>query len=92
MPSAILETTFRTPTGVLVLRDCMPTGDGRADLVRTVRCSEGSVRVCHEWVVRFDYGLVRPWVTRQQAHGHEVILHSQDRCRHNVTASPCSAR
>ncbi|KRF34253.1 glycoside hydrolase family 15 protein [Nocardioides sp. Soil805] len=72
--SAILETTFTTPTGVLVLRDCMPTGDGRADLVRTVRCSEGSVRVCHEWVVRFDYGLVRPWVTRQQAYGHEVIV------------------
>ena len=72
--SAVLETTFTTPTGVLVLRDVMPTGDGRADLVRTVRCSEGSVRVCHEWVVRFDYGLVRPWVTRQQVHGHEVIV------------------
>ena len=52
----------------------MPTGDGRADLVRTLRCSEGSVRVRHEWVVRFDYGLVRPWVTRQHVHGHEAIV------------------
>ncbi len=70
----MLETTFTTPTGVLVLRDVMPTGDGRADLVRTLRCSEGSVRVRHEWVVRFDYGLVRPWVTRQQVDGQEVIV------------------
>jgi GH15 family glucan-1,4-alpha-glucosidase len=72
--SAVLETTFTTPTGVLVLRDVMPTRDNRADLVRTLRCAEGSVRVSHEWVVRFDYGLVRPWVTRQQVGGQEVIV------------------
>ena len=72
--SAILETTFTTPTGVLVLRDVMPDGDGRADLVRTVRCTEGTVRVRHEWVVRFDYGLVRPWVSRQVVGGQQVIV------------------
>lgn len=72
--SAILETTFTTPTGVLVLRDVMPDGDGRADLVRTVRCTEGTVRVRHEWVVRLDYGLVRPWVSRQQVGGQQVIV------------------
>jgi GH15 family glucan-1,4-alpha-glucosidase len=72
--SAILETTFTTPTGVLVLRDVMPDGDGRADLVRTVRCTVGTVRVQHEWVVRFEYGLVRPWVSRQEVGGQEVIV------------------
>ena len=72
--SAILETTFTTPTGVVVLRDVMPVGDGRADLVRTVRCTEGSVRIRHEWVVRFDYGRVRPWVSRDQVGGKEVIV------------------
>jgi len=72
--SAILETTFTTPTGVLVLRDVMPDGDDRADLVRTVRCTEGTVRVRHEWVVRLDYGLVRPWVSRQQVGGQQVIV------------------
>ncbi|HXH78796.1 glycoside hydrolase family 15 protein [Nocardioides sp.] len=72
--SAILETTFTTPTGVLVLRDVMPVGDGRADLVRTVRCTRGTVRVRHEWVVRFDYGRVRPWVAREQVAGQEVIV------------------
>ncbi|WP_107704786.1 glycoside hydrolase family 15 protein [Nocardioides allogilvus] len=72
--SAILETTFTTPTGVLVLRDVMPEGDGRADLVRTIRCTEGTVRVRHEWIVRFDYGRVRPWVMRQHVGGQEVIV------------------
>ncbi|CAA9394857.1 MAG: Glucoamylase [uncultured Nocardioides sp.] len=72
--SAILETTFSTPSGVLVLRDVMPVGDGRADLVRTVRCTEGTVRVRHEWVVRLDYGDVRPWVSRQVVGGQEVIV------------------
>ncbi|PUA79174.1 glycoside hydrolase family 15 protein [Nocardioides currus] len=72
--SAVLETTFTTPTGVLVLRDVMPLSDERADLVRTVRCTEGTVAVRHEWVVRFDYGRVRPWVTRQQVAGQEVIV------------------
>lgn len=72
--SAILETTFTTPTGVAVLRDVMPLGDGRADLVRTIRCTEGTVNVRHEWVVRFDYGRVRPWVSRHQVSGQEVIV------------------
>ncbi|QIK76240.1 glycoside hydrolase family 15 protein [Nocardioides piscis] len=72
--SAILETTFTTPDGVLVLRDVMPVRDDRADLVRTVRCASGSVRVRHEWVVRFDYGSHRPWVSRRQVGGQEVIV------------------
>ncbi|WP_310527934.1 glycoside hydrolase family 15 protein [Nocardioides sp.] len=72
--SAILETTFTTPTGVLVLRDVMPVCDARADLVRTIRCTEGTVRVRHEWVVRFDYGRVRPWVSRQEVAGETVIV------------------
>ena len=59
--------------GVLVLRDVMPTGDGRADLVRTLRCSEGSVRVRHEWVVRFGYGKIRPWVTRRRHDGEGQV-------------------
>ncbi len=72
--SAILETTFTTPSGVLVLRDVMPVGDGRADLVRRISCAEGSVRVRHEWVVRFDYGHIRPWVSRQKVGGETVIV------------------
>ena len=45
----------------------MPTGDDRIDVVRRITGVEGTVRMRHEWVVRFDYGDVRPWVTRHRS-------------------------
>jgi GH15 family glucan-1,4-alpha-glucosidase len=63
--SAALQTTFTTDTGVVTLLDVMPTGDNRIDLVRRVTGIRGTVRMYHEWVVRFDYGRVRPWVRRR---------------------------
>ena len=63
--SFILETTHETSTGVVRVTDLMPVGDGRADLVRRVEGISGTVRMRHEWVVRFSYGKVRPWVTRR---------------------------
>jgi len=65
--SFVLETTYRSPTGTAVVTDSMPINDGRADVVRRLRCTEGTVRVRHEWVVRFGYGAVEPWVTRTRA-------------------------
>ena len=72
--TALLETTFTTPTGVLVLLDVMPTGDGRSDVVRRLTCTRGTVRVRHDWVVRTDYGLVRPWVTRERLGDETVVV------------------
>jgi GH15 family glucan-1,4-alpha-glucosidase len=72
--TACLETTFTTADGEVVLLDVMPTGDGRADVVRRLTCTRGTVRICHEWVVRTDYGKVRPWVSREQAYGNEVVV------------------
>jgi GH15 family glucan-1,4-alpha-glucosidase len=72
--TACLETTFSTEGGEVVLLDVMPTGDSRADVVRRLRCTRGTVDICHEWVVRTDYGHVRPWVSREKAHGHEVVV------------------
>jgi GH15 family glucan-1,4-alpha-glucosidase len=72
--TACLETTFTTAGGELVLLDVMPTGDGRADVVRRLTCTRGTVRVRHDWVVRTDYGKVRPWVTREHAHGNDVVV------------------
>jgi GH15 family glucan-1,4-alpha-glucosidase len=72
--SAVVETTFTTDTGVIQLLDVMPVQDGRADLLRRVTGIEGSVEVAHTWVVRADYGEIRPWVRRQQVAGHEVIV------------------
>ncbi|WP_439939318.1 glycoside hydrolase family 15 protein [Nocardia sp. N13] len=72
--TACLETTFTTKGGEVVLLDVMPTLDGRADVVRRLTCTRGTVRIRHDWVVRTDYGRVRPWVSREQAHGDEVVV------------------
>lgn len=60
--SFVLETTYVTEHGSAVAQETMPLNDGRADLVRRLVCTEGSVEVEHEWVVRFGYGAVVPWV------------------------------
>jgi GH15 family glucan-1,4-alpha-glucosidase len=72
--SSLLETTFTTDTGTVTLLDVMPTGDGRADVVRRITGVSGSMRMRHEWIVRCDYGLVRPWVRRAELAGEEVIV------------------
>ena len=64
--SFVLETTHDTPTGVVRITDFMPIGDDRADVVRRIEGVSGSVRIRHEWVVRFGYGKVRPWVSRRK--------------------------
>ncbi len=71
--SSALETTFSTATGEVTLLDVMPAGEDRADLVRVITGVRGTVQMRHEWVVRFDYGQVRPWVRRQTLHGEHVI-------------------
>lgn len=62
--SFVLETTYETPTGTAVVVDAMPLADGRADLVRRLEVTSGTVTVEHEWVVRFGYGDIEPWVRR----------------------------
>ena len=66
--------------------DLMPLGDGRSDLLRRVEGLEGTVRVVHEWTVRFDYGRTRPWVARHTDdrrtarrgdHGHRGPRHAR---------------
>ncbi|OFE17645.1 glucoamylase [Humibacillus sp. DSM 29435] len=62
--SFVLETVHQTATGSVRVTDLMPLGDGRADIVRRIEGVDGTVRMRHEWVVRFGYGKTRPWVTR----------------------------
>jgi GH15 family glucan-1,4-alpha-glucosidase len=70
----VLETTHETASGTVEVTDLMPPLDHRADIVRIVRGVRGTVRMRHEWVVRFGYGKVRPWVTRRKDEsGAEVI-------------------
>jgi GH15 family glucan-1,4-alpha-glucosidase len=59
----ILETTFTTRSGEVLLTDFMPPRGKHSDVVRTVRCTRGKVAMRMELVLRFDYGLTVPWVT-----------------------------
>jgi GH15 family glucan-1,4-alpha-glucosidase len=72
--SAALQTTFTTDTGVVTLLDVMPTGDDRIDVVRRITGVRGTVRMRHEWVVRFDYGSARPWVRRRHEETDEPAI------------------
>jgi GH15 family glucan-1,4-alpha-glucosidase len=60
----ILETTFRTEGGTLVLTDFVPVkrdmGHPDHHLIRIVRCTEGEVAVKVKFEPRFDYGLTEP--------------------------------
>jgi len=60
----ILETEFRTESGSAVLIDFMRPADRAADLVRIVTGRSGQVNFCTEIIIRFDYGMTVPWVSR----------------------------
>jgi GH15 family glucan-1,4-alpha-glucosidase len=62
--TAVLETEFTTPDGVVALLDFMPVRSGRPDLVRIVEGRRGRVEMRMELTIRFDYGSVVPWVRR----------------------------
>ncbi|MBW8759932.1 MAG: glycoside hydrolase family 15 protein [Burkholderiales bacterium] len=63
--STVLETRFTTAEGEVLLIDFMSRRDGVCDLMRVVRGVRGRVAMRTEIVVRFDYGSVVPWVSRQ---------------------------
>jgi GH15 family glucan-1,4-alpha-glucosidase len=60
----VLETTFTTEEGTVRLVDFMVPGAARSRLVRIAIGVEGRVRMHSELIMRFDYGLAIPWVTR----------------------------
>ncbi len=62
----ILETTFETATGKVVLTDFMPPRARHSHLVRLVRGEAGMVEMEMELILRFGYGATVPWVTRHR--------------------------
>jgi GH15 family glucan-1,4-alpha-glucosidase len=72
--SAALQTTFSTASGIVTLLDVMPTGDDRIDVVRRVTGVKGTVRMHHEWIVRFEYGTARPWIRRRHEDTDEPVI------------------
>ncbi len=59
----VLETTFETDEGAVRLIDFMPIREKNSDVVRIVEGLRGSVDICMELALRFDYGRTVPWVT-----------------------------
>ena len=64
--STVLETRFATADGEVSVIDFMARREGASDLMRIVRGVRGRVAMRMELVVRFDYGVVVPWVSRQE--------------------------
>ncbi len=68
----ILETTFTTKNGSVVLRDFMPIREEFPQVIREVECIKGSVNMEMTLVIRFDYGSSIPWVVNSDEYLHAV--------------------
>lgn len=62
--SLILETEWRTATGVARVVDFMPFAGDQVGVTRIVEGIEGRVDFEAVLTIRFDYGNAMPWVTR----------------------------
>ncbi|AMB58069.1 glycoside hydrolase family 15 protein [Microterricola viridarii] len=80
----ILSTVWTTSTGQVEVRDFMPHGTDRSDIVRWVRGISGSVEMHADLRVRFGYASSVPWMRQmkgsraqhgQNGQGHELRQH-----------------
>jgi len=71
--SLILATTFETAEGTVELVDFMRPHRRLPQLVRLVRGLRGRVAMYTEFILRFDYGAVVPWVERLPEGGLTAI-------------------
>jgi len=60
----VLETELASSTGRVRLIDFMPADPARNEIVRIVEGLEGRVTLRSELIIRFAYGVVVPWVQR----------------------------
>ncbi len=68
----IVETTFETADGEVMLTDFMPPRGNYSDVVRIARGVRGKVAMHMGFVLRFDYGRTIPWVTMEGDDLHAV--------------------
>jgi len=66
----VLETRWQSGSGRAAVLDFMPPRGEAADMVRIVECEEGSVDMEMTMRLRFDYGLVQPWVRSWDQDAH----------------------
>ncbi len=62
----VLDTTFICANGQVTVTDFMVLGSRNPRLVRVVRRDSGCVAMRMEYVVRFDYGSIVPWVRQTE--------------------------
>ncbi|HUA55245.1 MAG TPA: glycoside hydrolase family 15 protein [Candidatus Sulfotelmatobacter sp.] len=62
----ILETDFETDSGAVTVIDCMAARGVASDVVRLVVGRRGEVAMRMHLAIRFDYGLIVPWVQRTE--------------------------
>jgi GH15 family glucan-1,4-alpha-glucosidase len=67
--SLILVAAFETEKGIVELIDFMRPRNDTADLIRLVRGVSGHVDMRTEFILRFDYGSVVPWMERLKGGG-----------------------
>jgi GH15 family glucan-1,4-alpha-glucosidase len=63
--SLIIDSEWTTPDGTVRVTDFMPPRDDLPDVVRIVEGVSGKVAMRSTLRLRFDYGHIVPWVTRQ---------------------------
>ena len=76
--SMVLATTFEDEQGAARLTDFFAMRKGgrkhpRRELVRVVEGVRGRMRLSVEFVPRFDFGDVKPWIYRAGAHSHCAV-------------------
>ncbi len=68
----IVEKTWKTANGEVLVSDFMPPRDKHSDVVRIVRGLRGEVAMRMDLMLRFDYGRTIPWVERVDHHQRAV--------------------
>ena len=69
----VLETVFETASGTVALIDFMVANAPSPSVVRIVEGRTGSVDMKSDMVLRFDYGVAVPWVTRLPGGGIRAV-------------------
>lgn len=81
----IVETTFVTADGEVLLIDFMPPRGEHSDVIRIVRGISGKVKMCMKLALRFDYGRTIPWVTAEDHTLRAVAGPSMVTLRHHCS-------
>lgn len=82
----VLQTEYELPGGGCAkVTDCMPLRDRSPNIIRVVEGLSGTVPMRMDFVVRFDYGSVVPWLQRDRP-GDFNSSREHDWCRASLRA------